>query len=84
MRKLISVSVLVSAMSVCAPSKLDAADCRPVRSVLITARERIRETLSAACHMLANVMHRVRPTATLHLDGKNGPRIEFSYRFVEY
>lgn len=57
---------------------------RPRRCVLHAARERIRETLSTACRILASVARRIQPTATLRLDGKQGPRIEFSYRLTEY
>lgn len=83
MRNMMFASALALAVSVCVPSELHAADGRPVRCVLAAARDRIRETLSTACCILVNVASRIQPTATLHLDGKHGPRIEFSYRITE-
>lgn len=83
MRNMMFASALALVVSFCAPCELHAADSKPVRCVLAAARERIRETLSTACRILVNVARRIQPTATLHLDGKHGPRIEFSYRFTE-
>lgn len=84
MRSLFFAGALALAVSAYVPSELNAADSRPARCVLHAARERIRETVSTACRILASVARRIQPTATLRLDSKQGPRIEFSYRFTEY
>lgn len=85
MRNMMFASAIALAVSAYVPGELPCRPGdRPRRCVLHAARERIRETLSTACRVLASVARRIQPTATLRLDGKQGPRIEFSYRFTEY
>lgn len=85
MRNMMFASAIALAVSAYVPGELSCRPGdRPRRCVLHAARERIRETLSTACRVLASVARRIQPTATLLLDGKQGPRIEFSYRFTEY